>query len=124
MDGVVIVAAKRTAVGSFMGALAPLQAHELGTAAVMAALDAAGVLPAEVDDVIMGNVLTGALGQGPARQAAIAAGIPPHATALTINQICGSGLRAVALGAHSIQTGDARIVVAGGEESMSNSPHA
>lgn len=107
-----------------MGSLAPLQAHELGTAAVMAALDAAGVLPAEVDDVIMGNVLTGALGQGPARQAAIAAGIPPHATALTINQICGSGLRAVTLGAQSIQTGDARIVVAGGQESMSNSPHA
>jgi acetyl-CoA C-acetyltransferase len=124
VTGVVIAAAKRTAVGSFMGALSPLQAHELGKVAIMAALDAAGVLPAEVDEVIMGNVLTGALGQGPARQAAIAAGIPPQATALTINQICGSGLRAVALGAQSIQAGDARIVVAGGQESMSNSPHA
>lgn len=107
-----------------MGALAPLQAHELGRVAIVAALDAAGVAPNEVDEVIMGNVLTGALGQGPARQAAIAAGIPADATALTINQICGSGLRAVALGAQAIQAGDARIVVAGGQESMSNSPHA
>lgn len=124
MTNVVIIAAKRTAVGSFMGALAPLQAHELGRAAIVAALDAAGVDPADVDEVIMGNVLTGALGQGPARQAAIAAGIPVDATALTINQICGSGLRAVALGAQAIQASDARIVVAGGQESMSNSPHA
>lgn len=124
MTNVVIIAAKRTAVGSFMGALAPLQAHELGKAAIVAALDAAGVDPADVDEVIMGNVLTGALGQGPARQAAIAAGIPVDATALTINQICGSGLRAVALGAQAIQASDARIVVAGGQESMSNSPHA
>ncbi|SLK07597.1 acetyl-CoA C-acetyltransferase [Novosphingobium mathurense] len=124
MTNVVIIAAKRTAVGSFMGALAPLQAHELGKAAIVAALEAAEVAPTEVDEVIMGNVLTGALGQGPARQAAIAAGIPADATALTINQICGSGLRAVALGAQAIQAGDARIVVAGGQESMSNSPHA
>lgn len=124
MTNVVIAAAKRTAVGSFMGALAPLQAHELGKAAIVAALEAAEVAPTEVDEVIMGNVLTGALGQGPARQAAIAAGIPADATALTINQICGSGLRAVALGAQAIQAGDARIVVAGGQESMSNSPHA
>lgn len=124
MTGVVIVAAKRTAVGSFMGALAPLQAHELGKVAIAAALESAGIDPADVDDVIMGNVLTAALGQGPARQAAIGAGIPAEATALTINQICGSGLRAVALGAQAIQAGDARIVVAGGQESMSNSPHA
>jgi acetyl-CoA C-acetyltransferase len=124
MTGVVIIAAKRTAVGSFMGALAPLQAHELGALAISAALDQAHVAPAEVDEVVMGNVLTSALGQGPARQAAIGAGIPADATALTVNQICGSGLRAVALGVQAIMTGDARIVVAGGQESMSNSAHA
>ncbi|ODU67919.1 MAG: acetyl-CoA acetyltransferase [Novosphingobium sp. SCN 66-18] len=124
MTGVVIASAKRTPVGSFMGALAPLQAYELGKAAIVAALDAAGVVPSDVDEVIMGNVLTSALGQGPARQAAIAAGIPADATALTINQLCGSGLRAVALGAQAIQAGDARMVIAGGQESMSNAPHA
>ncbi len=124
MTGVVIASAKRTPVASFMGALAPLQAYELGKAAIVAALDAAGVVPSDVDEVIMGNVLTGALGQGPARQAAIGAGIPADATALTINQLCGSGLRAVALGAQAIQVGDARIVIAGGQESMSNAPHA
>ncbi len=124
MTGVVITAAKRTAVGSFLGGLAPLQSYELGKLVIAAALEQGGVAPEEVDEVIMGNVLTGNLGQGPARQAAIGAGIPVQATALTINQICGSGLRAVALGAQAIQAGDAKVIVAGGQESMSNAPHA
>ncbi|WP_221795788.1 acetyl-CoA C-acetyltransferase [Aquisediminimonas sediminicola] len=124
MTGVVITAAKRTAVGSFLGGLAPLQSHELGKLVIAAALEQGGVAPEEVDEVILGNVLTGNLGQGPARQAAIGAGIPVQATALTINQICGSGLRAVALGAQAIQAGDAKVIVAGGQESMSNAPHA
>jgi acetyl-CoA C-acetyltransferase len=124
MTGVVITAAKRTAVGSFMGALAPLQAHELGKVAIIAALAEAGIAPTDVDEVILGNVLTAAKGQGTARQAAIGAGIPVEATALTINQICGSGLRAVALAAQAIQAGDARVIVAGGQESMSNAAHA
>ncbi|HMK88637.1 MAG TPA: beta-ketoacyl synthase N-terminal-like domain-containing protein, partial [Methylocystis sp.] len=121
---IVIVSAARTAVGSFNGSLAGVPAHDLGAAAVKAALERASVAPAEVCEVILGQVLTAAQGQNPARQAAIKAGIPDSATAFGVNQVCGSGLRAVALAAQQIQAGDAQIVVAGGQESMSLSPHA
>lgn len=121
---VVIVSAKRTAIGSFLGSLSSLSAVELGKVAVTAALKDAGVSPADVDEVILGQVLTGACGQNPARQTAIGAGIPIDKTAITINQVCGSGLRAVAMGLQSIKNGDANIVVAGGQESMSQSVHA
>lgn len=120
---VVIVSAKRTAIGSFLGGLSSLSAVELGKVAVTAALTDAGVSPNDVDEV-MGQVLTAGCGQNPARQTAIAAGIPNEKTALTINQVCGSGLRAVALGMQAIKNGDAKIVVAGGQESMSQSTHA
>ncbi|AHB47605.1 acetyl-CoA acetyltransferase [Hyphomicrobium nitrativorans NL23] len=121
---IVIASAARTPVGSFNGSLASLPAHELGKVAITAALERAGVQPGDVSEVILGQVLTAAQGQGPARQASIAAGIPVDAPAWSVNQICGSGLRAVALGAQQIQTGDATIVVAGGQESMSRSVHA
>ena len=121
---IVIASAARTPVGSFNGSLASLPAHELGKVAITAALERAGVQPGDVSEVILGQVLTAAQGQGPARQAAVAAGIPVDAPAWSVNQICGSGLRAVALGAQQIQTGDATIVVAGGQESMSRSVHA
>lgn len=121
---VVIVAAKRTAIGSFLGALSSLSAVDLGKVAVTAALADAGVSPNDVDEVILGQVLTATCGQNPARQTAMAAGIPADKTALTINQVCGSGLRAVALGMQAIKNGDAQIVVAGGQESMSQSVHA
>lgn len=121
---VVIVSAKRTAIGSFLGSLSSLSAVDLGKIAVTAALKEAGVSPADVDEVILGQVLTGACGQNPARQTAIGAGIPIDKTAITINQVCGSGLRAVAMGLQSIKNGDANIVVAGGQESMSQSVHA
>jgi len=121
---VVIVSAKRTAIGSFLGGLSTLSAVDLGKIAVSAALSDAGVSPNDVDEVILGQVLTGGCGQNPARQTAIAAGIPNDKTALTINQVCGSGLRAVAMGLQSIKNGDANIVVAGGQESMSQSVHA
>ena len=124
MSNIVITAARRTAIGSFMGAFANTPAAALGSAAISAALADSGVDAADVSDVIMGNVLTAGLGQGPARQAAIGAGIPNEVPALTINQLCGSGLRAIALGAQQIQTGDATIIVAGGQESMSMAPHA
>ncbi|MCX7899383.1 MAG: acetyl-CoA C-acetyltransferase [Methylocystis sp.] len=124
MTDIVIVSAARTAVGSFNGALGTLPAHELGAVAVKAALERAKVDPKEVDEVILGQVLTAAQGQNPARQAAIKAGIPESATAFGVNQVCGSGLRAVALAAQQIQAGDAKIVVAGGQESMSLSTHA
>ncbi len=120
---IVIVSAARTPVGSFNGALSSLPAHALGEVAIKAALARAGVAPAEVDEVIMGQVLTAGQGQNPARQAAVAAGIPVEKTAFGVNQVCGSGLRAVALGAQQITSGDADIVVAGGQESMSLSPH-
>lgn len=123
-ESVVIVAAKRTAIGSFLGSLSSLSAVDLGKVAVTAALTEAKVAPAEVDEVILGQVLTAGCGQNPARQTAIAAGIPVEKTAMTINQVCGSGLRAVALGLQSIRNGDAKIVVAGGQESMSQSAHA
>ena len=121
---IAIVAAKRTAVGSFLGGLSSLPAHALGSAVMRQILADASLRPEDVDDVIMGQVLTAACGQNPARQAAMAASIPEAKTALTINQVCGSGLRAVAMGMQAILTGDADIVVAGGQESMSNAPHA
>jgi acetyl-CoA C-acetyltransferase len=121
---IVIASAARTPVGSFNGALASLPAHELGALAIGAALERAGVAPAEVDEVILGQVLQAGAGQGPARQAAVKAGIPVEAPAWSLNQLCGSGLRAVALGMQQIAQGDARVVVAGGQESMSQSPHA
>ncbi|QUT03929.1 acetyl-CoA C-acetyltransferase [Sphingobium phenoxybenzoativorans] len=124
MTDIVITAAKRTAVGSFLGAFGTTPAHELGRVAIEAALAQAGVAPAEVDEVILGQVLTAAQGQNPARQASVNAGIPIERTAFGINQVCGSGLRAVALAAQAIQTGDAAIMIAGGQESMSLSPHA
>ncbi len=124
MSSIVIVSAARTPVGSFNGALAGLPAHELGKVAIQAAIDRAGIAAADVDEVILGQVLQAGAGQGPARQAAINAGIPVESPAWSLNQLCGSGLRAVALGAQQIAQGDARIVIAGGQESMSQSPHA
>ncbi|WP_332677064.1 acetyl-CoA C-acetyltransferase [Brevundimonas sp.] len=121
---VVIVSAARTPVGAFMGGLSSLPASKLGEVAIRAALERAGVDAAEVDEVILGHVLQAAAGQGPARQAAMGAGIPKETAAWSLNQICGSGLRAVAIGAQQIALGDARIVVAGGQESMSQAPHA
>ena len=121
---VVIVSAARTPVGSFLGGLSSLPSSKLGEVAIKAALERAGVGPDEVDEVILGHVLQAAAGQGPARQAAMGAGIPKEAPAWSLNQICGSGLRAVAIAAQQIQLGDARIVVAGGQESMSQAPHA
>ncbi len=124
MTEIVITAAKRTPVGSFLGAFAATPAHELGRIAIAAALDQAGIKGEDVSEVILGQVLTAAQGQNPARQAAMAAGIPKEVPAWGVNQVCGSGLRAVALACQAIQTGDATIVVAGGQESMSLSPHA
>ncbi|WP_062218419.1 acetyl-CoA C-acetyltransferase [Aureimonas sp. D3] len=121
---IVIVGAARTPVGSFNGAFASVPAHHLGAAAVTEALRRAGVEAGDVDEVILGQVLQAAEGQNPARQAAMKAGVPKEASAWGLNQLCGSGLRAVALGAQQIMTGDARIVVAGGQESMSMAPHA
>ena len=124
MEHIVIASAARTAVGSFNGAFATLPAHELGAVAIKGALDRAGVSPDEVTEVILGQILTAAEGQNPARQAAMKAGIPNEKTAWGLNQLCGSGLRAVAIGMQQIQTGDADIIVAGGQESMSMAPHA
>ncbi|MBB2712003.1 UNVERIFIED_ORG: acetyl-CoA C-acetyltransferase [Rhizobium etli] len=121
---IVIASAGRTAVGSFNGAFATVPAHELGAAVIKGALARAGVDAGEVDEVILGQVLAAGEGQNPARQAAIKAGIPKEATAWGVNQLCGSGLRAVALGMQQIATGDAKIIVAGGQESMSMAPHA
>jgi acetyl-CoA C-acetyltransferase len=123
MTEIVIASAARTPVGSFNGAFASLPAHTLGQVAIQAALARAGVKPEEVDEVILGQILSAGAGQNPARQAAVAAGIPVERTAFGINQLCGSGLRAVALAAQQIATGDAAIVVAGGQESMTQSPH-
>jgi len=121
---IVIASAKRTAVGSFNGAFANTPAHDLGATALKAAIEAARLDPAEVDEVILGQILSAAQGQNPARQAAMKAGIPQEKTAFGVNQLCGSGLRAVALGLQQIVNGDAQIVVAGGQESMSLAPHA
>jgi acetyl-CoA C-acetyltransferase len=122
-DDVVIVSAARTPVGAFNGAFGSLPAHELGRTAIKAALERAGVEPARVSEVIIGQILTAGQGQNPARQASIAAGIPVETPAWGVNQLCGSGLRAVALGLQAIREGDADIVVAGGQESMSMAPH-
>jgi acetyl-CoA C-acetyltransferase len=121
---VVIVAAGRTAVGSFNGAFGATPAHELGATVIKNVVERAKLDGAEVDEVILGQVLTAAQGQNPARQAAMAAGVPQEKTAWSLNQVCGSGLRAVALGQQQIANGDASIIVAGGQESMSLSPHA
>lgn len=123
MSDIVIVAAARTAVGSFSGAFASTPAHDLGAVVIKEALARAAVAPEEVDEVILGQVLTAGQGQNPARQASIKAGLPIHTTAWGLNQVCGSGLRAVALGMQQIANGDAAIIVAGGQESMSLSPH-
>lgn len=120
---IVIASAARTAVGSFNGAFASVPAHDLGAAAIKGVLERAGVEATEVDEVILGQILTAGQGQNPARQAAMKAGIPQEKTAWGINQLCGSGLRAVALGMQQIALGDAAIIVAGGQESMSLSPH-
>jgi acetyl-CoA C-acetyltransferase len=120
---VVITSAARTAVGTFGGALSKLAAHELGKAAIVEVLKRAKIEPGEVSEVILGQILTAGEGQNPARQAAVAAGIPYEKTAYQINQLCGSGLRAVALGFQAIRNGDSEIVVAGGQESMSMAPH-
>jgi acetyl-CoA C-acetyltransferase len=124
MTDIVIVSAARTPVGSFNGALSSLPAHELGKIAIQAAVERAGIKASDVDEVVLGQVLQAGAGQGPARQAAVNAGIPVESPAWSLNQLCGSGLRAVALGAQQIKDGDATIVIAGGQESMSQSPHA
>ncbi|PCJ75811.1 MAG: acetyl-CoA C-acyltransferase [Rhodobacteraceae bacterium] len=123
MTNIVIASAARTAVGSFLGSFAKTPAHDLGTAAIKAVLQRAGVDAADVSETILGQVLTAGQGQNPARQAHINAGLPIESAAWSINQVCGSGLRAVALGAQHIMLGDAEIVVAGGQENMSLSPH-
>ena len=121
---IVIASAKRTAVGSFNGAFESTPAHDLGAIAIAGALEAAKVDPKDVDEVILGQILSASQGQNPARQAAMKAGIPQEKTAFGVNQLCGSGLRAVALGLQQIANGDANIIVAGGQESMSLAPHA
>ena len=124
MSDIVIVSAARTPVGSFNGALSGVPAHELGRIAILAAIERAGIAASDVDEVVLGQVLQAGAGQGPARQAAVNAGIPMSSPAWSLNQLCGSGLRAVALAAQQIAEGSASIVVAGGQESMSQSPHA
>ena len=123
MTDVVIVGAARTPIGAFSGGLSTVPAAELGTTAIKAALARAGVDAADVNEVIMGQVLTAGLGMNPARQASMGAGVPKESTAYTINQVCGSGLRTVALGMQAILSGDSSVVVAGGQENMSMSPH-
>src|SRR5258708_23026995 len=123
MNDIVIASAARTPVGGFNGGLASLAAHKLGEVAIREAMRRAGVEPGEVNEVILGQILAAGEGQNPARQAAVAAGIPYEATAYGVNQLCGSGLRTVALGYQAIRNGDSDIVVAGGQESMSQAPH-
>ena len=122
-EPIVIVAAKRTAVGSFGGAFSNTPAYILGSTVIQKIIEETGVNPNDIDDVILGQVLTAGCGQNPARQAAIAAGVGQDKTAMTINQVCGSGLRSIALGMQSINMGDADIIIAGGQENMSLSPH-
>ncbi len=124
MRDAVIISAMRTPTGKFQGALKGFTAPELGAIAIKAAVEKAGIKPEEVDEVIMGCVVQAGIGQAPARQAALKAGLPPEVSALTINMVCGSGLRAVALAAQAVMLGDAEVVVAGGMESMSNIPYA
>jgi acetyl-CoA C-acetyltransferase len=122
-QAVYIVAARRTPIGAFQGALAPLMAPQLGAAAVRGALECSGVTPEQVDEVLLGCVLPAALGQAPARQAALGAGLPTRVPATTINKVCGSGMKAAMIGCDAIRAGSARVVVAGGFESMSNAPY-
>jgi acetyl-CoA C-acetyltransferase len=124
MSDVMIASAARTPVGAFNGSLSGLSAAELGTVAISAALERAGIPASDVDEVVLGQVLTAATGMNPARQALLAAGIPDDRTAYLVNQVCGSGLRSVAQGFHAIKLGEANVVVAGGQESMSQAPHA
>jgi acetyl-CoA C-acetyltransferase len=124
MPEIVVASAARTAIGSFNGAFASLPAHYLGEVAIRAALERAGVAPAEVSEVVIGQILTAGQGQNPARQASVNAGIPVEVPAWGVNQLCGSGLRSVALGVQAIKQGDSAIVVAGGQESMTQAPHA
>ncbi len=119
----VIIAAARTPIGKFLGGLAPLSAPDLGAVAIKAALERSGVPAGEVQEVIMGNVIQGGVGQAPARQAQLKAGIPAGVSALTVNKVCGSGLKAVMLAAQAIKAGDREVIVAGGQESMSNAPY-
>src|SRR5215207_10895959 len=119
----VIVSAARTPIGKFLGGLSSLSAPELGAIAIRAAIERAGIGMDSVEEVIMGNVIQGGVGQAPARQAALKAGVPATVSALTINKVCGSGLKAVMLAAQSIKAGDSQVVVAGGMESMSNAPY-
>jgi acetyl-CoA C-acetyltransferase len=119
----VIVSAARTPIGKFLGGLAPLSAPELGAVAIRAAVQRSGIDAEAIEEVIMGNVITGGIGQAPARQAAIKAGVPATVSAMTINKVCGSGLKAVMLAAQSIKAGDRQVIVAGGQESMSNAPY-
>ena len=123
-DDIVIVGAVRTPVGAFNGAFATVPAHDLGKVAIKAAIDRAGVEPARVSEVILGQILTAGEGMNPARQASLGAGIPIESPAWGVNQVCGSGLRAVALGYQAIVNGDSDVVVAGGQESMTQAPHA
>src|SRR5882762_9604067 len=118
-----IVSACRTAIGEFLGGLSTLPAPELGAIAIREAVSRAGIQPGEVEEVLMGNVVQAGVGQAPARQAAIKAGIPNTVGAMTVNKVCGSGLKAVMLAAQSIKAGDRQVVVAGGQESMSNAPY-
>ncbi|HJQ20455.1 MAG TPA: beta-ketoacyl synthase N-terminal-like domain-containing protein, partial [Gemmatimonadaceae bacterium] len=119
----VIVSATRTPIGKFLGSLAALQAPELGAVAIRSALQRSGVAMDDVEEVIFGNVVQGGVGQAPARQAALKAGIPATVSALTVNKVCGSGLKAVMLAAQAIKAGDRQVVIAGGQESMSNAPY-
>ena len=119
----VIVSAARTPIGKFLGGLSTLQAPELGAVAIRAALQRAKIAPEDVEEVIMGNVIQGGVGQAPARQAAIKAGVPSSVSSLTVNKVCGSGLKAVMLAAQAIKAGDRQVIVAGGQESMSNAPY-
>jgi acetyl-CoA C-acetyltransferase len=123
MKEIVIISAVRTPVGKFQGALKSMTAPQIGALVVRAAVERAGLAPDQIDEVIMGNVVGAGLGQNPARQAALRGGLPPDVAAMTINKVCGSGLKAVGLAAQAIQTGDSEIVVAGGMESMSNAPY-
>src|SRR3954447_10896587 len=123
VNEVVIVSAVRTPIGSFLGSLQNVSVKELGTTVIKAAIERAGISPTNVDQVIMGNVLQSGAGQNPARQASLAAGVPQESPALTINMVCGSGLKAVHLATHAILAGEADVVVAGGMENMSQAPY-
>ena len=119
---IVITSAVRTAIGTFQGSLKNMQAHELGAVVVKEAMNKSNLQPNDIDELIMGQVLTGAVGQNPARQAAIQAGLPIEKTAYVINQVCGSGLRSIAAGYQAIMSNDVNVVIAGGQESMSKAP--